>query len=141
MQKADGEIRDEMVMSGEISKLHEERRVAYGWFSVIEEDGRSLIDKQGDVIKADELVGAVHDFILNVRAGKVMHRGERVGDVVESLVLTKDVQKALGVELPNGRVGWFGAIKFHNDDAWERVKSGELRAFSIGGTGVRRSMV
>jgi len=123
------------VMAGEITKLNDELRVAYGWFSVIEEGGKAVVDSQGDVIKADTLVKAVHDFVIDSRASKVMHRGRRVGDIVETLVLTKDVQAALGIDL--GRVGWFGAMKFRDDDAWIRVKSGELRAFSIGGMGTR----
>lgn len=121
-------------------KVNEERRIAYGWFSVIEENGEPVIDVQGDVIKAETLLDAAHDYVQDSRAGRIMHKGRRVADIVESIVLTSDVQKALGVELPNKRVGWFGAMKFRDDETWKRVKSGELRAFSIGGVGQRGIM-
>ena len=49
----------------------------------------------------------------------------------------KDVQKALGIDL--GKVGWFGAMRFRDDEVWAAVKSGKFRAFSIGGTGVREA--
>lgn len=121
---------------GRIEKLDEEKRIAYGWFSVIEQDGEAVVDSHGDIIREPTLVKAVHDFILEARAGKVMHQGRRVADVIESIVFTKDVQKALGIDL--GRVGWFGAMKFRDEEVWSRVKSGELPAFSIGGVGKRR---
>ena len=122
-------------IASRILKVNEERRVAYGFFSVIEEDGEPVIDEQGDVIKEGVLLDAVHEFAIDSRAGRIMHRGHRIADVVESIVLTKDVQEALGIDL--GMVGWFGAMKFRDDEAWERVKSGEFQAFSIGGSGVR----
>lgn len=117
--------------TGQITKLDEELRLAYGWFSVIEENGQAVVDRQGDVIGEATLRKAAHDFIVDARAGKVMHRGKRVADIVDSIVLTKEVQKALGIDL--GKVGWFGAMRFRDEDAWRRVKSGELAAFSIGG--------
>lgn len=123
---------------GEILKVDRERRVAYGWFSVIEEDGEAVVDSQGDVINEGVLLDAVHEFAIDSRAGRLMHRGHQIADVVESIALTKDVQEALGIDL--GRVGWFGAMKFRDDEAWRRVKSGELQAFSIGGSGVRRPL-
>jgi hypothetical protein len=122
--------------TGRIAKLDDEARVAYGWFSVIEdEDGRAVVDGQGDVIDERTLTKAAHEFVVDARAGKVMHKGRRVADLVESIVFTKDVQGALGIDL--GIVGWFGAMKFRDNSAWARVKSGELAAFSIGGLGRR----
>lgn len=125
------------ISSGRICKVDGERKLAYGWFSVIEENGQPVVDSQGDVIDEEVLVDAAHRFLTDSRAGKMMHKGRRVADVVESIVLTRDVQKALGIELPEGRIGWFAAMKFRDDDVWDRVKSGELQAFSIGGTGIR----
>lgn len=132
---AQWERKDAWYNTDMITKLDEEQRIAYGWFSVIEEAGRPVVDSQGDVITEATLVKAVHEFVLDSRAGKLMHQGRRVADIVESVVLTKDLQNALGIDV--GRVGWFGAMKFRDDKVWDRVKNGELRAFSIGGTGSR----
>lgn len=114
-----------------ISKVDKDKMLAFGWFSVIEEDGKAVVDSHGDVILEDTLMEAAHNFITESRSGKVMHQGRRVADVVESVVFTKDLQKALGIDL--GLVGWFGAMKFRDSKIWEKVKSGELSAFSIGG--------
>lgn len=42
-----------------------------------------------------------------------------------------DKSKALGMELPKGT--WMLSCKIPNDDVWQRVKSGELRGYSIDG--------
>lgn len=118
-------------VSVDISKVNKDKMLAFGWFSVIEEDGKAVVDSHGDVILEDTLMEAAHNFITESRSGKVMHRGRRVADVVESVVFTKDLQKALGIDL--GVVGWFGAMKFRDGKIWDKVKSGELSAFSIGG--------
>lgn len=121
---------------GTITKVDDKLKIAYGWFSVIEENGQAVVDTQGDVITEPTLIKAVHGFILDSRAGKLMHNGQRVADVVDSIVFTSELQKALGIDL--GKVGWFGGMKFRDDAIWQRVKSGELPAFSIGGYGKRK---
>jgi len=127
-----------VTLIGKVVKLDGEQRIAYGWFSVVEENGQPVVDQQGDYISEAVLTKAVHDFNMNGRAGKVLHNGRRVADIVESVMLSRDVQQALGVDL--GRTGWFGAMQYNDQAAWERVKSGELPAFSIGGFGARREM-
>ena len=125
--------------SGAIVKLDQEQRVVYGWASVIEEDGALVVDSQGDVIDEATLVKAAHEFVIDFRTGKVMHNGKKTGDLVESVVFTADLQKALGIDLK--KIGWFVGFKVRDDAAWEQVKSGKLKAFSIGGVGNRREMV
>jgi hypothetical protein len=122
-------------MTVPIVKSDEALRVVYGWASVIEDQGRAVVDRQGDVITPDELIKAAHGFMRDSRKGKEMHRDTAVGEVVESIVLTRDVQDALGVNLD--KVGWYIAIKILDDTVWNRVQSGEYRAFSIGGRAKR----
>jgi hypothetical protein len=80
---------------------------------------------------------AAHDFMASSRHGGLLHAlrddgaPHKGGEVVESLVLTADVQKALGVDL--GKTGWFVGYHVADPDAWALVKSRKLRAFSIGG--------
>lgn len=118
-----------------ILKVDNEQRIAYGWASVIEENGKVVVDSQGDMIRESVLQKAAHDYVLDERAGKVMHKGKRIADVVESIVFTKELQKAIGIDLK--KVGWFLAMKIRDESVWERVKSGELKAFSVGGLGRR----
>lgn len=120
-----------------ITKFNDELRTVYGWASVNAEDGTLVTDTQDDQVEDAELIKAAHDFVSSSRAGGVLHArsaagtAHRMGDVVESLVLTPDIQKALGVDL--GKTGWFIGYRVNDDDAWELVKSGKLKAFSIGG--------
>jgi hypothetical protein len=58
-----------------------------------------------------------------------------VSTVVDSIVLTSDVQKALGIDL--GREGWFVGLKIHDPDVRKMVREGKLPALSIGGRGRR----
>lgn len=118
-------------IEGKILKVDDEQRMVFGWASVITEDGEPVIDRQGDMIEADTLVKAVNEFMEHVRVGKAMHSGEQVGVVVHSLPITKEIGEALGIH--SNREGWVVAYKVFDDSVWERVKSGELAAFSIGG--------
>ena len=132
MWEADTSV-SEMTKSveGKILKIDEEQRMVFGWASVVTEDGEPVIDRQGDIIEADTLVKAVNEFMEHVRVGKAMHTGEQVGVVVHSLPITKEIGDALGIH--SNREGWVVAYKVFDDSVWERVKSGELAAFSIGG--------
>ena len=124
-----------------ITKVDDSTRTVYGWASVIEKDGGVVTDSQGDQITPDELVKAAHDFMLNSRTGGLMHlshadgRPYEGGCVVESLVLTKAVQKAMGIDL--GKSGWFIGYKVADPEIWALVKGGAFKDFSIGGSGVR----
>jgi hypothetical protein len=125
-------------ISGEILKVDNEQRLIYGWASVITKDGEPIVDRQGDVIDADTLTSAVNKFMEHVRVGKTMHSGEETGKVIHSLPITKEICDALGIQ--SDREGWIVAYKVYDDDVWGRVKSGELRAFSIGGRAQREEL-
>lgn len=124
-----------------ITKADDELRVVWGWASIIEEGGRPVIDSQGDVIYEQELVKAAHEFVCMSRTGGLMHAKRadgspiQTGTVVESIVFTKALQQAMGIDL--GRVGWFIGMHVPEPDAWALVRKGVLPAFSIGGTGTR----
>lgn len=106
-----------------------------GWASVVSVAGQPIEDWQGDVIGMDALRKAAHQFITDARVAKAMHRGEQVGEVVESVIIDDDLAKALGIT--DQRRGWFIGMKVNSDAVRKRVRSGELRAFSIGGRGKR----
>jgi Putative phage serine protease XkdF len=121
-----------------ISKVDDDQHMVWGWASVIEEGGSVVTDKQDDQIEIAELSKAAHGFMRDSRVGGDMHEALGVGDVVESIVFTSDVQKALGVDL--GKVGWFVGIHVTDADVWKRVKSGDLKAFSFGGRARREAI-
>lgn len=118
-----------------VAKLDEEQRCVYGWASVISEGGQVVTDLQGDQIEVGDLVKAAHDFMLASREGGDMHEVVGIGKVVESMVLTPAIQQTLGIDLK--KIGWLIGMKISDDGVWARAKSGELAAFSIGGSGAR----
>lgn len=123
-------------LTARVSKVDQELGVIYGWASIVVEDGKYVVDRQGDVIPEIELVKAAHNFMLTSRSGGLMHEEDlRTGDIVESMVLTRDVQKALGVDLK--RSGWWIGYKPHDPEVLKAAKDGKLPAFSIGGRGRR----
>jgi hypothetical protein len=75
--------------------------------------------------------------MLDYRGSGEMHKGVSKGTVVESLVLTKEKQQAIGI--PEGCVpeGWFITVKVHDKEVFEKVKNGTYRMFSIQGTAKR----
>lgn len=126
----------------EIAKTADDQRLVFGWLSVSQdEDGNTVIDSQGDMIEPEELEKAAYDYVLYARAAGEMHeRIEGVGRLVESIVFTKEKQEALGIPPGLLPVGWWVGFKVDDPDVWQKIKSGEYRAFSIGGTGFREEV-
>lgn len=128
----------ETTLQGQILKTDDEQRIVYGWASVITEKGIPVVDTQGDVIDGNTLHKAANEFMEAVRVGKVMHFGEKKAEIIHSLVLTEELAKALGVQAD--REGWIIGMKVHDETAWQLVKSGVLKAFSIGGRAKREEI-
>lgn len=118
----------------DIKKTDPEHRLIFGWASVVEKDGKPIIDKQLDIIPVEELENAAYEFTLNSRNGGDMHSRNNLARLVESMVFTKDKQKALGIDL--GQVGWWVGFKVHDDELWAAHKRGERPEFSIGGAAI-----
>ena len=125
-------------ITGQILKADDEQRMVYGWASVVTEKGEPVIDRQGDMIAPDTLVRAVNKFMEHVRVGKEMHKGDQIGEVIQSMPITKEIGESLGIQ--SDREGWIVAFKVYNDDVWAKVKSGELAAFSIGGRAMKEEL-
>lgn len=125
-----------------IAKMDDDQQLVFGWLSVSQdEQGRLVVDHQGDIIEPDELERMAYDFVLEARrAGEMHKRWEGVGRLVESMVFTRDKQEALGIPPGILPVGWWVGFKIDDPDVWAKVKSGEYRAFSIGGTGIREEV-
>lgn len=132
----------EVYQSGKILKVDEELQVVWGWGSVITKNGVPVEDTQGDMIRPAVLLKAVHEFVSDSRAGGFMHvPGIEGGEIVESMVFTYALQKALGIEIRDDKgahiEGWLAAYKVESETLWKKVKSGDFAEFSFGGEGVR----
>lgn len=115
-----------------IEKVDDEMRIVWGWAYVCEENGQRVVDHSGQIWDADAVQKTAHGFATDSRVGGVMHQGQG-GHIVDTLFFSKAIQEALGINCR--KVGWFIGFKVDDDDAWSRVKSGELSSFSIGGFG------
>ena len=116
-------------------KAKEAEQLVSGWANVsVNADGSIPLDWQDDVIAPEVLEKAAVNFMLDYRGSGVMHDGDAVGTVVESIVFTKEKQQAIGI--PEGTVpqGWFITVKVHDADVFAKVKDGTYKMFSIQGT-------
>lgn len=127
----------------EFAKVDDEQRLVFGWQSVVvTKDGDTVVDSQGHIIEPDVLENAVYDFVLHIRDGSVMHERDEdkqpvvKSTLVESVVFTKEKMAAMGI--PEGTIpeGWWAGFKVHDDAAWEGVKNGTYKAFSIAGRAI-----
>lgn len=120
-----------------VAKVDAEQRLAFGWASVaIDAEGRPVIDHQGDLIPVAELERAAYRYVITSRDASEMHGRRGVAQLIESVVLTPEKYAALG--LPIGPSGWWVGFHVNDDAVWQRVKSGDFREFSIGGSATRK---
>jgi hypothetical protein len=128
------------VAEGVLAKVDEDKRLVFGWANIIkDEQGQLLLDRQDDFIDSeDELEAAAYQYVLSSRDGGEMHIRKGVSTMVESVVLTKEKQEALGI--PEGTVptGWWIGFRVNDDRVWNQVKKGDYTGFSVHGTGQRQ---
>lgn len=119
-----------------VTKVGDER-IAFGWVSVVtDDDGSLLVDKQGDMLDLPSLESAVYAFVEDSRIAGEMHE-RAVGHLVESFVVTPEKLEKMGLASDALPTGVWQGYRITDDMAWAKVKSGELKMFSIGGTGER----
>ncbi|HEY6965893.1 MAG TPA: XkdF-like putative serine protease domain-containing protein [Burkholderiales bacterium] len=119
----------------DFEKMDTTGRYLRGWASVVQKDGSQVEDSEGDVIAIEDLRKAAHAFIMDARVAKLKHAGGQIGDVVESIIIDDALAKSLGIT--DTRRGWWIGMEITDPAIQARVRKGEFRSFSIGGTGVR----
>lgn len=129
---------------GEISKMDTEKRQVFGWASIVEIDGRPVVDLQGDIMTVEEIEKAAYDYVRKSRVGGNQHerdgdRPRHVSDLVESFLVTPEKKAQMG--LPDSvPTGWWVGFQINDEGTWEQVKKGERTGFSIHGSGSRKSV-
>ena len=119
-----------------IYKTNDDKRLVFGWASVsITADGEQLEDLQHDMIDPEDLEEAVYEYVLNFRDTGERHNPNlrKKGKLVESCVFTVEKQKAMGIPEGTLPIGWWIGFKIEDDAAWEKVKNGTYKMFSIEG--------
>ena len=134
-----GEIR------AEIRKIDDERRLVFGWASIVDPQNeiskKLMVDLQGDAIALDELETSVYAYMKDSRAADEMHeRDDNIGKCIESIVFTPEKIEKLGLAPDAIAIGWWVGFHVDSDDVWKHVKSGHYDMFSIRGTGTREPL-
>ncbi len=122
----------------QVMKIEPEARVFYGWASVVEVDGETVSDWEGDGWSPAEMEKAAWDYASGDGTHGVMHGTMATSDLIASVPFTKDLQEALGIDL--GKVGWLVGYRVNDLDLWDRIKSGDLPDLSIGASGERHEV-
>ncbi len=118
----------------QIAKLDIERRIVTAWASkVTDESGRPVVDSQGDIIPFVEIENATTRFIRSggIARGGEMHARMGVADIIGMIALNSSEREALG--FGPGAEGLIVKLFIRDDNAWERVKSGDFSELSIAG--------
>lgn len=131
--------------TGTFAKLDEDKRLAFGWANVSKIDGRKVLDRQGDYIDIEDMEDAAYVFVTTSRIGGDMHRRtvtdepHKVSDLVESMVFTPEKISKMGLpaDFPQG---WWVGFRYHDDEAWDDIKTGRKTGFSVHGKGIRKAM-
>ena len=145
-----GKAADDQVdygFNGEISKVDDEKRLAFGWCSLSEIDGEPVVDLQNDWAPIEEIEKSAYAYVIDSRKGGDMHARDGDGplhtaDLVESMIVTPEKLQQMGLTEQVAKsvpVGWWVGFKVNDDTQWERVKKGERTGFSIHGKGNRVS--
>jgi len=121
-----------------VVKIDEDRNLVFGWAYVsLTKAGMPVVDHSGEMIDPLELEEAAYLFNLVFRDSGVMHKGEAVGQLIESLVTTPDKLEKLGLPPGSLPTGWWVGFHIKDDKVFAKVKSGEYQAFSIQGQAAR----
>ena len=149
-QKADTGTGKGVTKEVPILKIDQEKRIVYG---VVLDP--YILDTQGDWAPPAEVEKTAHDWLISSRTVGLGHKVEANAVPVESFLMpypsTEDYNQAMANEphkvykfrFGDGFVhsgSWVLGTKVNDEGIWQLVKSGELNAYSIGGTGERHSM-
>ena len=141
-------------LTADIVKVDKSEHLVYGWASIVKIGDKLVTDSQGDRIEPETLERAAIDYTLHARVAGQMHKAEddeveKVGDLIESVVFSPDKTAAMLKSLTGQGIeaemkmpfcGWWIGFHISSQKVWDRIVSGELRAFSIGGHGKRAAI-
>lgn len=137
---------DDLVISFErsqkrpIAKLDKERRIVFGWANVcVRCSGEQVVDSHDDTIDPTDLESAAYDFVLKFGETGENHMGQAKGRLIESFFVTPEKLQKMGLKSDALPQGWWVGFKIFDKHAWERVKRGDHRMFSIQGMAKREA--
>ncbi len=121
-----------------IIKSDDDKRLVFGWANIaVRAGGEQIVDFQEDAVDPADLENAAYDYVAEFGSAGEMHKRGGVGQVVESIVFTKEKADALGIPPNVLPEGWWIGFKINDNEVWKKIKSGEYSMFSIEGKAVR----
>lgn len=89
------------------------------------------VDAQGDQASADEIQKAAYDFMENVQAFKVMHKGKKVKvKILENYIAPVDFAIAKR-KVKKG--SWVLVTRILDSELWKDIKAGKFTGYSMAG--------
>lgn len=122
-----------------VEKVDEAERLVFGWANVpfpIEKGDKPKVDLQNDRIYLDDLEKAVYDYVEFSGEGDEMHTEPVVARVVESFIVTPEKMAKMGLSEGTLPLGWWIGLRVLDDAAFEKVRNGTYKMFSIGGSAI-----
>ncbi len=119
----------------QIEKASATGRYVTGWLAVAEKDGAPTQDTQDDRWSIEEVRKSCHAYMQTDRIIKAHHAGEKIGQMIEIMVIDDDVAKALG--MTTTKRGAWGTAEITCEKTQEQVRKGKFSGFSPGGRGKR----
>ena len=118
----------------------DERHMVYGAVLVPDKPIYRLSDKGEEYyveFTKDSILKMSQEYLIDYKQHNVtLQHQEEAAEVClteswikESMTMDKSVAIGLNPELPIGT--WFAGFKINNIDTWDRIKSGELKGFSV----------
>lgn len=122
------------VATCELCKIEDADDHTFVWGPVLIPE---TVDKQGDIISAEEIEEAAHGFLEDSGRPGLLHRvmlGSRDATIVESGLLRAPYKVSKDQTLPVGT--WVLGMNVYNEKVRKLIISGKLKGYSIGGQGV-----
>lgn len=126
------------VQEFQIAKAMPDQQMIFGWANIaVDAQGFYPLDWDGDVTSPTSLENAAYTYVLKYRTAGEAHEGEAVGQLIESVMFTKEKQQALGI--PDGLLpqGWWVGFHIPDKEVFAKAKNGEYGMFSVQGKAKR----
>lgn len=129
----------QIIFKGALDNVDVVNKVAYGWAYISKKGSGVVVDHSGQDWPISEVEKTAHEFVSDCRVGGESHMTKGGAELVESIVFTKALQDALGIDIKKegeSIEGWFVGFRITDAALLEKVEKGKLGMFSIGGTGI-----
>lgn len=118
-------------IQAKVTKVDSELGIVFGWALVSKVHGEEYWDLQDHHVPEEVMLDAVAEFSEGARIGKEMHVGGKVGKIVFTFPLTKEIAKSM--DIVTKYAGWMIGFKPSDEEVLKKFKNGDYTGFSIGG--------